>query len=120
MQNPDVQFRLDKDLDAWTAGEFKVGTTEDVDKFYSENKGELERFSVQAKKDWGGVSPAFFDEVAKLFKQHPWPKGEYIGFISMFDCNPRFLNNKTFQVCYKHEPGSNFVTAHELLHFYVL
>ena len=117
MEYPTVQFRLNQVLDQWTAKEFEAGTSDSVLEFYKLNIGELEKFTTTAKEDWDKVAPLFFQATSRLFKNHPWPEGGYIGYASMFDCNPRFLNNKTFQVYYKYRAGSNYVTAHELLHF---
>jgi hypothetical protein len=117
MEYPHVQFQINEDLDRWTAREFRIGVPEGVEGFYKINGDELQRFIATARESWDSISPLFFDTVSMLFHQHPWPKGEYIGYASMFDCNPRFLDTKTFQVYYKHRAGSNYVTAHELLHF---
>ncbi|PIU03944.1 hypothetical protein COT44_00245 [Candidatus Shapirobacteria bacterium CG08_land_8_20_14_0_20_39_18] len=39
------------------------------------------------------------------------------GYVSIFNCNPRFLDTKTFQVYYQNRSGVVHVTAHEMLHF---
>ena len=117
MKYPKVHFLLNQDLDRWVAGEFKIGTVDEVKNFYASHVGELNSFNENAEENWNRVSSLFFDAVSRLFNQHAWPEGKYIGYASMFDCNPRFLNNKTFQVYYKHRAGSNYVVAHELLHF---
>ena len=67
--------------------------------------------------DWDKVEKKYFQAVAKIFKNHPWPKGKYIGYLSIINCNPRFIKDKTFQVFYFHPEGVVSVTAHELLHF---
>ena len=51
----------------------------------------------------------------KVF-DHPWPKGLYVSYLSVFPCGPRFLENKTFQVFYLTK-NISLNTAHELLHF---
>ena len=117
MNYPHVQFLLNKELDTWTAKEFSVGTNEDVSHFYSLHTDALDAHAKKVHTNWEAVAPQFFEITTTLFKNHPWPEGKYIGYISMFDCNPRFLQDCTFQVYYKHKAGSNYVTAHELLHF---
>src|SRR3989344_4105537 len=117
MENPQVQFYTNHDLDLWTAKEFKIGTADDIQEFYKSHIDDLENFNKNSKEKWDKVSPLFFSVISGLFHQNPWPIGEYIGYSSMFNCNPRFLNNKTFQIYYMHKAGSNYVTAHELLHF---
>jgi hypothetical protein len=48
---------------------------------------------------------------------YPWPDGNYICYISIFNCNPRFIKEKEFQAFYKHNATTNYVCAHEMLHF---
>jgi len=117
MKYPDVKFALNRGLDYWAAKEFRVGSSDYVDEFYKSHRKKLETFAKLSKSRWDKISPSFFRTTSKIFKNHPWPKGKYIGYISIFNCNPRFLKDKTFQVYFKHKAGSNFVTAHELLHF---
>ncbi|HCH59346.1 MAG TPA: hypothetical protein DEV73_01875 [Candidatus Zambryskibacteria bacterium] len=69
------------------------------------------------EKDWVLVENKFFSEVEKIFGKIKWPEGKYISYLSIFDINPRFLEDKTFQVFYRHILGSNYVIAHEMLHF---
>ena len=47
-----------------------------------------------------------------------FPKWKYIAYISIINCNPRFLESKTFQFFYK-KPLADavYTVAHELLHF---
>lgn len=60
----------------------------------------------------------FFDEVEKIFKDHPWPKGTYIAYLSLFDFCPRFLDDKTFSVfLYDNDENTLFTIFHEMLHF---
>ena len=117
MKYPNVKFVLNKKLDYWTAREFKAGTDDYVDKFYKLHLKKLQNFAKLSKSKWDKISPYFFRVTSGLFKNYSWPKGKYIGYTSIFNCNPRFLKDKTFQVCFEHKAGSNYVTAHELLHF---
>ena len=87
------------------------------DNFYKQHKDYLNKRIIEFQMDWNKVEKKYFKEVNKIFKNHAWPKGKYIGYLSIIDCNPRFLNNKTVQVFYFHPEGSVAVTAHELLHF---
>lgn len=60
----------------------------------------------------------FFYETNKIFKNHPWPKGKYIAYLSVFDFCPRFLDDKTFFVfMYDGDNGVLFTIFHEMLHF---
>lgn len=88
-----------------------------VDKVYTEKEEELINIKRDLQKSWDLVEQEFLDETAKIFNNHPWPKGSYTGFLSVFNCNPRFLEEKTFQIYYKHPEGPIYVCAHEMLHF---
>lgn len=88
-----------------------------VDHFYQEHGRELENALITFTQDWRKAQGRFFDLVKEIFHNHPIPPGKYVGYLSVFDCNPRFLHNKTFQIFYHHRAGSVYVTAHELLHF---
>jgi len=87
------------------------------DKFYRLNSAELENSVKKADSDWRRAEERFFREVATIFGGHRFPKGDYEAYISIIDCNPRFLQNKTFQIFYKHMAGPVYITCHELLHF---
>lgn len=87
------------------------------DAFYKEHDTYLKSRVREFQKEWGEVEKGFLKEVNKIFKGHPFPKGKYVGYLSITDCNPRFLEDKTFQIFYQHPDGASYVTAHELLHF---
>lgn len=72
----------------------------------------------QLEKLWQKRQKDFFKFTDKTFPSHPWPKGKYIGYLSIFGFGPRFLKNKTFQVPYR-QPDKEilFTITHELLHF---
>lgn len=86
-------------------------------KYYSDNKAEMEDKLQEVSEKWKLVSNDYFVNVDKVFNNPIWPQGDYICYLSMFDCNPRFLDNKSFQVYFKHKQGTNHVIAHEMLHF---
>lgn len=88
-----------------------------VDNYYSKYRQVLNRFLKKFKKEWQSVENQFYLETNKIFKNHPWPKGLYICYLSIFNCNPRFLENKTFQAFYRHSYGIKLVACHEMLHF---
>lgn len=53
-----------------------------------------------------------------FFGGFQFPKGKYVAHISIINCNPRFLESKTFQFFYKKPLADAIYTiAHELLHF---
>lgn len=88
-----------------------------VDSFYERQFHQLKNFAQKFDKSWSEKEEEFFNAVNKIFKGHSWPRGKYIGYLSIFNCNPRNLKDKTFQIYYKHPAGVVYVTSHELLHF---
>ena len=85
--------------------------------YYQFHTKELQKTLEKTKKDWQEREKDFFKATNKIFNLYPWPEGDYICYLSIFNCNPRFLETKTFQVYYKHPEGTNHVIAHEMLHF---
>lgn len=59
----------------------------------------------------------FFYETEKIFKNYSWPKGKYIGYLSIFDFCPRFLDDKTFSVFMYDNNNILMTIFHEMLHF---
>jgi len=88
-----------------------------IDSFYQIHRPQLQNIAQKFNREWRKKEKEFFNSIAKIFKNYPWPKGKYIGYLSIFNCNPRNLKDKTFQIYYKHPAGVVYVTAHELLHF---
>lgn len=65
----------------------------------------------------GGTSADFFAAIRALFKED-FSQTEYTGALSIFDCNPRFVDKKLFQFFYLRDLlGKLEVTYHEVLHF---
>ncbi len=88
------------------------------DRYYKEHNEELLNYVENFYKDWKPAEAKFIEQINKIFKNPETPVGKYVGYLSIINCNPRFLDNKTFQIFYKHRAGSNYVTAHEVLHFF--
>lgn len=88
-----------------------------VEKFYSENIIELEKLLIEYNNDWEKIGKDFFIETDKIFSESEWPEGKYICYLSIFNCNPHFLHNKTFQLFYKKNENAKSTICHEMLHF---
>ena len=88
------------------------------DRYYKEHEKELLDRVEYFHKDWEPVESKFIEQINKIFKNPETPEGKYVGYLSIINCNPRFLDSKTFQIFYKHRAGSNYVTSHEVLHFF--
>jgi len=70
-----------------------------------------------AEKEWKRGEKVFFKVCDKYFNNHQWPNGKYEAYLSVINCNPRFLDNKTFQFYWKSKDNFSSVTVHEMLHF---
>ncbi len=74
------------------------------------------------EQKWHKCEKIFFRLVDKIFKNYPWPKGNYRGYISVWARFPRFIKQKmfAFPVQYNNPKFVNFdlrVITHEMLHF---
>jgi hypothetical protein len=88
-----------------------------VEQVYKKEHDVLAEKEDQLQQQWDKVEDNFLTSTRNLFNEQPWPQGSYVGFLSIFNCNPRFLDQKTFQCFYRHQEGLLYVSAHEMLHF---
>lgn len=95
----------------------KEKISEYFETYYKTSDKELQESVKKAQTDWDKISEKFYNACDKYFVKHSWPKGIYEACLSIINCNPRFLHNKTFQVYWKHEKGFVCVAIHEMLHF---
>ncbi|MCR4322912.1 MAG: hypothetical protein NUV61_02395 [Candidatus Azambacteria bacterium] len=88
-----------------------------IDDFYIENDGELEQVRKDTEMCFNEIQQILFLELQKYFS-YDYSKKNYTCFLSIFNCNTRYLETKTFQVYYKrsHDMRKE-VIAHELTHF---
>lgn len=86
------------------------------DNFYNKIEALLKLKVIQYQSEWNNLESNFILETIKLFNGYNFPDGKYIGYLSAFNCNPRFLGNKTFQIFYWSD-SCIYVTSHELMHF---
>lgn len=105
-----------KTAQAGSKGKRKYLVSSYVESFYDKQWKELENIKDKFQYGWGGSAQDFFKATSHLFNNHPWPPGKYYAYLSIFNCNPRFLKEKTFQVFWEH-PNPLAVIAHEMLHF---
>ena len=105
--NPDLKDVDVKDEQALTA--------------YFENKYQKLMPTLIAKVEeyqdiWDKIENDYFAHIQKVFHDAEFPAGRYIADLSINDCNPRFLEDKTFQVFYQTKTPTRTV-SHELTHF---
>ncbi len=88
-----------------------------IDNFYSENAPILNSAVKNLNTELTKINGEFFRVVQKYFNLDL--KNEtYTGFISIFNCNPRFVESKSFQVYYKKDLLAQLeVCLHEVTHF---
>lgn len=88
-----------------------------IDDFYAKHNDELKNTLKDTQKCFNEIKDVLFSELQKYFGQD-FSKEKYTCYLSIFNCNPRYLENKTFQVYYKrsHDMRKE-VIAHELTHF---
>lgn len=88
-----------------------------INEFYTNNKNILEKNKEEFINLLNKRQNLFFEAVKNLFKID-LISNLYIGFISIFDCNPRYFETKTFQIFYKKNNLEKLgVAFHESLHF---
>lgn len=90
-----------------------------VKKIYQRDLTKINRAMSETKKQWQKIKKLFFKEISILFKNHPWPKGKYFVYPTIWGIYPRFLNDKTFLFPYKSKTKGFklLVIMHEMLHF---
>jgi hypothetical protein len=88
-----------------------------IDKFYADNKEALNKSCEEINQLISQKQKAFFQVLSGLFKMD-FSDFDYTGYISIFDCNPRFVESKTFQVFYNRDLLKKLeVIFHEIMHF---
>jgi len=90
-----------------------------VEKLYKREKKEIEKNLIVFEKKWQNIENKYYGLVDEFFNSEYWPKGRYICYPTIWGMYPRFLEDKTFQVPFKHRNKRfvNVVIAHEMLHF---
>ena len=89
-----------------------------ISEYYIANKKEIDFLSNEVRKNFKDKETAYFLLVNKIFGGYPWPKNKYIGYFSIFDFCPRFLDSGEFQVfIYDNKENQLFTIFHEMLHF---
>lgn len=87
-------------------------------KYYNSHKKEIDKFTCVLKNEWSKKESDFVKITRSFFGGYDFPEGKYIAYSSIINCNPRFLDKKTFQFFYKKELADAIHTiSHELLHF---
>ena len=88
-----------------------------IDDFYDVQKSEMLKRQEEIKLALIEKQERFFTELTKLFNMN-FDKDAYQGYLSIFNCNPRWPETKTFQIYWQKDlPHALEVIFHESLHF---
>ena len=88
-----------------------------IDNFYKENILHINESKDEINKILLNKQELFFKAIDDLFKKD-FRGLNVTGLLSIFDCNPRYLEEKKFQIFYKRNNKNKLeVVFHELLHF---
>lgn len=88
------------------------------DNYYRTHKTVMLRKIKNVQDAWRKQEQKYIAITEDFFSGFRFPQGKYIAYASIINCNPRFLELKTFQFFYKKTLADTIHTiAHELLHF---
>jgi len=90
---------------------------------YFDNYYQKHRMAMLSKLEllqdaWRKQEQKYITTTEDFFGGFQFQKGKYIAYASIINCNPRFLESKTFQFFYRKSiADATHTIAHELLHF---
>lgn len=88
-----------------------------IDEFYKKNKENLLRIEKESNAYIDKKQNGFWDAVKTVFG-HDYKNMPFLGYLSIFDCNPRNVDTRTFQVYFgRNLRGIAGVAFHESIHF---
>ncbi len=88
------------------------------DNYYRINKSKICNKIKLVGDAWRKNEEKYITITENFFGGFKFQQGKYIAYASIINCNPRFLDSKTFQFFYKKTVSDAIYTiAHELLHF---
>lgn len=88
-----------------------------IDDFYKMHSSELEDVRKDTELCFDEIKETLFSELQKYFGKD-YREENYACYLSIFDCNPRYLESKSFQAYYQRSHNMRKeVVAHELTHF---
>lgn len=88
------------------------------DNYYRIHKAAILHKIERTQDTWREREQKYITITEEFFGGFRFPRGKYIAYASIINCNPRFLESKTFQFFYKKPAADTIHTiAHELLHF---
>lgn len=95
---------------------------EEIDNYannvYRKKEEILDKRVKELNQRWLKIEKPYFNLIKKLFKLKKLPNYRYTGYLSIINCGPRFLKDRSFQVFYRRPKDSMYVAMHEILHFF--
>ncbi len=90
-----------------------------ISEMYEKQWATMRHSLIQYEKSWRQVELEYFILIDEFFTPSYWPKGKYIAYPTIWGLCPRYLEDSTFQVPFKHRSVKRVmvIIAHELLHF---
>ncbi|MFZ1720123.1 MAG: hypothetical protein WAU28_02100 [Candidatus Moraniibacteriota bacterium] len=88
-----------------------------IDDFYLEKQESMEQSVRELQEKIDSTQDAFFEAVMNVFKKD-FSNNDFMGALSIFDCNPRYPEKNLFQIYYRRDLlGKMEVVYHETMHF---
>lgn len=84
---------------------------------YSLYKNNFQTQLKKIEKKWLKLAPLFYKLTDQIFPNHPWPKGKYYGFATIFRMFPRYLSSRTFFLSTSNPKLALRTISHEMIHF---
>ncbi|MDO8435117.1 MAG: hypothetical protein Q7S89_00320 [bacterium] len=86
--------------------------------YYRTHGAKMNQRVARVKEQWKKRELEYVIVTERYFGGFKFSSGMYVAYASIINCNPRFLDSKTFQFFYqKGVPDAIHTVAHELLHF---
>jgi len=85
---------------------------------HSVKHNEIKKGLANTRKEWNKVENDYFRIIARIFKGHSWPGGDYRGYVSIWQMFPRDIEKKRFWFPFDDSIFNPVATiAHEMMHF---
>jgi hypothetical protein len=81
------------------------------------NSAAIVKNVARTERAWNALSRRYYRLVDQVFKGHPWPKGRYVGYASVFCMYPRYIDDRLFYFPALESKPPLGTVSHEMLHF---
>lgn len=87
-----------------------------INRYYQQHGKELEKTRLNFARIWKNASGIFLSLAKTIFGAGFPPPAAYTCYLSIWNCNPRDIRHKSFQIFYRQKNPLEIIT-HEMLHF---